>query len=103
MTKQPITRYYNFGVTFRWIRGDAHIAVKRGYVCEGQAFVVLWQPPYEIRDRPGDDPRNDKRTWIATIPVNPIRWDDDRYFVNTACAWALKNPRFVDLKNRTDT
>ncbi|QIZ35103.1 hypothetical protein [Saccharopolyspora sp. ASAGF58] len=103
MTKQPITRYYNFGVTFRWIKGESHIAVKRGYVCEGRAFVVIQQSPYEVMDRPDEDPQNDKETWVTTIPVNPAQWGKDRYFVNTAREWAFNNPSLVDLRKRTDT
>src|SRR5690606_3037359 len=99
----PISRYYNFGFTFRWIRGDNFIAVKPGYVCEGQAFIARAQPKnYTIQDRPGDNPYSDEETWIACIPVNSDKWDDDEFFVKKTHEWAFKTPDKVDLKDRTD-
>src|SRR5699024_9775660 len=36
----PIQRHYASGDTFRWVHGDNHIVVKRGYVLEGHAVIV---------------------------------------------------------------
>lgn len=101
MPQKPISRHYDYGCTFRWIQGESHIAVKRGYVCEGKSFVVVKVPrTYEVQDRPGENPHDDKRTWIATIPVNPGCWPDDRYFVNTVNAWVKRNPKLVSINDR---
>ena len=103
MPTRPITRHYNFGVTFRWIKGDSHIAVKRGYICEGRAAVVRFEPKhFKIIDRPGEDPHNDRESWIAAIPANPDRWDDDHYFRRIAHEWAAAHPELVNLRERTD-
>ncbi|SFS81082.1 hypothetical protein [Saccharopolyspora flava] len=103
MPKKPISRYFNFGVTFRWIHGEPRIVVKRGYVCEGHAFFVIARPPFEITDVPGLDPHHDHHTWLATIPANPSEWGNDRYFLKTAHAWASHNVALIDVRNRTDS
>ena len=102
MPQKPISRHYDYGCTFRWIQGDGHIAVKRGYVCEGQTSVaVRWPSQFKIEDRPGDNPHNDKDTWLAAIPVNPGYWSDDRHFVGAINAWVKNNPKLVNLNDRT--
>ncbi|MDI2027924.1 hypothetical protein QFW96_04860 [Saccharopolyspora sp. TS4A08] len=103
MAGKPISRYYNFGVTFRWVQGESRIAVKRGYVCEGHSFFVLKRPPFEITDLPGVDPQHDRHTWLAAIPAHPVEWGNDRYFLRTAHAWASNNVTLIDPNNRTDS
>lgn len=93
---KPIARYYNFGMTFRWIRGEPHIAVKPGYVCEGQAVIVkAGIRAFEVADRPAEDPYNDRHTWIAAISVSANLWDNDEMFQDIVNRWVKNNPHLV--------
>ncbi|GAA2340670.1 hypothetical protein GCM10009854_16390 [Saccharopolyspora halophila] len=101
MRHKPIRRHCDFGCTFRWIRGESHIVVKRGYVCEGKSVVVAKTArTFAVADRPGEDPHDDRRTWVATIPVNPAHWSDGRRFVGAVNAWVEQNRNLVDLEDR---
>lgn len=100
MPKKPISRHYDYGCTFRWIQGEPHIAVKRGYVCEGRSLIVVKEPRnFRITDKP-EDPHADKHTWIAAIPVNPDYWNDDRHFVHVVNSWVEHHPKLVNLRDR---
>lgn len=102
MAQKPISRHYDYGCTFRWIQGDGHIAVKRGYVREGQASVVVRAPgTTRVQDRPGENPHVDQHTWIAAIPVNPGCWREDQHFTNAVDSWVQQHPGLVDMTDRT--
>lgn len=103
MPTRPVSRYFNFGLTFRWAQGDREIAVKRGYVVEGSPFIEVTRPRhFSILDRPNEDPANDRDTWFAAIPANPSDWDKPGSLAKTAESWAAANPRSADLNDRTD-
>jgi hypothetical protein len=102
MPQQPITRHFDYGCTFRWVQGESHIVVKSGYVIEGKSVVVARaRRTYEIQDRPGENPHDDERTWLATIPVNASRWPDGRYLVSAVNAWVQQHRNLVNLNSRT--
>lgn len=103
MPTRPVSRYFNYGLTFRWTQGDREIAVKRGYVIEGSPFIEVTRPKhFSIVDRPGEDPAHDRDTWVTAIPANPADWDKPGALARAADNWATANPRSADLKDRTD-
>ncbi|NHD18609.1 MULTISPECIES: hypothetical protein [unclassified Actinopolyspora] len=101
MPTRPISRYFNHGLTFRWAQGDREIAVKRGYVVEGNPFIEVTRPKhFSIADRPSEDPAQDRDTWLATIPANPSDWDKPGALARLAENWAAANPRSLPADNR---
>lgn len=103
MIARPVSRYFNFGVTFRWVKGQSEIAVKRGYVWEGRPVVVMRPPRQKVTDRPYETPYDDRNTWIAAIPVNAAHWEDNAYFIHTAHTWARNNPKLIGIKKHPGT
>lgn len=103
MPTRPISRYFNYGLTFRWAQGDREIAVKRGYVIEGSRFIEVTRPKhFSITDRPNEDPGQDRDTLIATIPANPSDWDKPGALERIAETWSASNPKSIDPENRAD-
>lgn len=93
----PITRYFNYGLTFRWRQGDTFVVVKRGYVIEGKAVIIApgWNPI--AKDLPHQSPTNDNEHWLATFPANPSQWYDGRFLKELADKWAVNHPDIADL------
>jgi hypothetical protein len=101
MPIQPVCRYYDFGLTFRWVRGDPFIVVKRGYVIEGRRSIVVEESRHpKIIDRPNEEVGADQDTWIATIPANPQEWDVGGALARVVAAWAQRRRDLADWNDR---
>ena len=100
--KPPITRYFNYGVTFRWTQGESHVVVKLGYVLEGKTVVLIHKRRLPITDLPRQVVGKDQEHWHATFPVNPSQWHDGNALKELADKWAHNNPRLVDLTDLTE-
>lgn len=97
----PTSRYYNFGLTFRWVRGDAFVAVKRGYVIEGRAVLVLHESKNpRVVDRPNDVVGCDQHTWIASFPINPSNWEKPDALAIAATQWAQQHKNLADWRDQ---
>lgn len=101
MPARPVCRYYNFGLTFRWVRGDSFVAVKRGYVIEGQSVVVVRESKTpRVNDRPNEAVGTDEHTWVAKIPVNAADWNKPNSLASIATSWARKNTNLADWRDQ---
>lgn len=99
---RPISRYYNFGLTFRWVQDDPFVVVKRGYVVEGKSLVYLsYTGRVPTVDLPGDQVGNDHHTWVASFPINSGDWAKDGTLPAAAIAWARENERLANWNDQT--
>lgn len=101
MPARPISRYYNFGLTFRWVQGDPFVAVKRGYVVEGKAVLIIHEPKNpRVFDRPNESVGYDRDTWIASFPVRPSDWDNPEALSMAANEWARNHKDLADWRDQ---
>lgn len=101
MPSRPISRHYDFGLTFRWVKGDSFVAVKRGYVIEGAAVIVVSEPKNpRVLDRPKETVGFDQATWVASFSIRPDDWDKPGSLAHAATEWACENRGVADWRDR---
>ncbi|MFD0924024.1 hypothetical protein [Saccharopolyspora rosea] len=77
------------------------MAVKRGYVIEGKAVVVLRQSDHpRVIDRPNDIVGRDQHTWVASFPINPADWNKPDALALAATEWARNHKNLADWRDQ---
>lgn len=100
MPGRPITRYYNFGLTFRWARGDTFVVVKSGYVIEGKHIIAVRnQAALQVTNHPKETAGEDRHTWVATFPIASGDWDKPDALAIAATEWARDHEEIANWPN----